>query len=307
MSMVEQLAPPEGQVYRIAEVERMTGIGTHTLRAWERRYGLPAPARTEGGQRLYTPGDVDTLRRVRALVARGVPVSKAAESVRLGTPGRESATGRHGESLLAALLSFDEAGAAEAWSAAFDALDILSAFDRVVVPLLREVGDGWHAGRYTVAQEHFATNFVRGRLDNLARQVQPLAGAPVVLLACLEGEQHEIGLLMLAVLLRFHGQRVIYLGRDVPSEVLIRTVEDSQPAVLAVSATTSTAAAAFQAVAEGLAGTAPATAIVYGGPGFPVPAAQAGPPRTIYGGQTLAAAASRIIELGRRPRIGGRP
>lgn len=305
--MVEKLALPDGQVYRITEVERMTGIGTHTLRAWERRYGLPAPARTEGGQRLYTAGDVDTLRRVRALVARGMPVRRAAESVRRLPPEGKSATARHRDSLLAALVSFDEAGAAEAWSAAFDTLDILSAFDRVVVPVLHDIGDGWHSGRYTVAQEHFASNFVRGRVDNLARQVQPLPGAPVVVLACLEGEQHEIGLVMLAVLLRFHGQRVIFLGRDVPSEVLIRTVEDSQPAVLAVSATTATAALTLPAVATCLAGTAPATAIVYGGAGFAPPAAEAGPAGAIYGGQTLAAAAWRIIELGRRPRTGGRP
>jgi methanogenic corrinoid protein MtbC1 len=295
-------------IYRIAQVESMTGVSAHALRAWERRYGVPRPSRTGGQQRTYSEADIAMIRRMHELASQGVPLARAAEIVlqEAATPGE--GTGPRiallKTELFDALLAFDEPRAAAAWTELFDTLDLLSGFERVVVPLMRDIGIAWHEQRITIAQEHFASNFVRARLDQLSRQVQPLPGAPTVVLACLEGEHHEIGLLMLAVMLRFQGIRTIYLGQDVPDEDLIRTVEDAQPEVLAVNAGTPEGARHLPGVVNALAETAPLTAVVYGGGAF-----DADPSLRIenayYGGPRLVEAVALINQLGRSRITGG--
>jgi methanogenic corrinoid protein MtbC1 len=296
-------------IYRIAQVEALTGISAHALRAWERRYGVPRPSRTGGKQRTYSEADIAMVRRMQELARQGVPLSRAAEIVlrEAETPGHasEPRIAVLTAQLSEALLAFDEPRAAEAWVELFDALDVVTGFQRVVVPLMRSIGDAWHAQQITVAQEHFASNFVRARLDQLSRQVQPLPGAPTVVLACLEGEHHEIGLLMLAVTLRFQGLRTLYLGQDVPTDALIRTVEDVQPEVLALNAGTPEGARHLPVVAATLAETAPLTAIVYGGFAFDSePALRSDAANTRYGGRGLLEAAALINELA-RSRTGG--
>lgn len=298
-----------GGVYRIAHVQAMTGVSAHTLRAWERRYGVPRPSRGGGRQRAYSEADIAMIRRMNELARQGVPLSRAAELVlrEAETPGQasEPRIAVLTEQLSDALMAFDEARAAAAWVELFDALDVVSGFERVVVPLMRAIGEAWHSQRITVAQEHFASNFVRARLDQLSRQIQPLSGAPTVILACLEGEHHEIGLLMLAVTLRFQGLRTLYLGQDVPTDALIKTVEDVQPEVLALHAGTPEGARHLPPVAATLADTAPLTPIVYGGFAFDSdPALRSVAPNTHYGGRGLLDAAALINQLA-RVRAGG--
>ncbi|MEJ5221543.1 MAG: MerR family transcriptional regulator [Tepidiforma sp.] len=293
-------------IYRIAQVEALTGVSAHALRAWERRYGVPRPSRTGGQQRTYSEADIAMIRRMQELSQQGVPLARAAELVLLeaSTPGEGSGPriALLTSELSDALLAFDEPRAAAAWAELFDTLDLLAAFERVVVPMMRDIGTAWHEQRITVAQEHFASNFVRARLDQLSRQVQPLPGAPTVVLACLEGEHHEIGLLMLAVMLRFQGLRTIYLGQDVPDDALIRTVEDAQPEVLAVNAGTADGARHLPGVVRALAETAPLTSIVYGGGAFDAePSLRIEAPTAHYGGPRLLDAVALVNELGRSP------
>lgn len=258
---------------------------------------------------MYSRADVELIRRMRSLALQGVPLAAAATQALADAPERaaagESTTDALRERLMRALLAYDEAGAAAAWSEATESFDILTVFERVVVPLLREVGLSWHAGTATVAQEHFATNFVRARLDLLTRQVAPLAGAPTVLLACIEGEHHELGLLMLAVMLRFQGLRTIYLGQDVPGDALVRTSEDTQPEVVALSAGTPDGARAFPAVVSALGEAAPLSAIVYGGGAFETDPGLRMADGAHYGGPSLMAAVTLINQLGRSARPGG--
>ncbi len=294
---------------RIAEVERLTGVGRHTLRAWERRYGVPIPARTGGHHRMYSFRDVEMVKRMAALSLAGVPLARAAEIALAEladvSPDASSAAGGIADRLVTSLLAFDETEAAAAWTAALDLFDVQTAFERVIVPVMREVGQAWHDGTATVAQEHFATNFVRSRLDMLSRQVLPMRDAPVVLLACLEGEHHELGLLMLAVLLRFHGFRTIYLGQDVPDDGLIRCVEDSQPTVLAVNAGTVEGVRHLEVVASALKESAPLTAIVFGGGVFEADSSLIPPSAGHYGGPDLNSALQLITRLCRERPAGG--
>ena len=287
----------------------MTGVGRHTLRAWERRYGVPIPSRTGGHHRLYSHQDVEMVKRMAVLSSAGVPLARAAEialnELSAVAPETASAADRIVSRMTAALLGYDEAAAANEWSSALDVFDVQSCFERVIVPVMRKVGQAWHDGDASVAQEHFATNFVRSRLDMLSRQVLPMWDAPVILLACLEGEHHELGLLMLAVMLRFHGFRTIYLGQDVPDESLIRCVEDSQPNVLALNAGTRDGVRHLEVVAAALKETAPMTAIVYGGGAFEADPSLRRDGLAHFGGPDLNSALRLISQLGRERPAGG--
>ncbi len=107
----------------------------------------------------------------------------------------------------------------------------------VVLPLLRELGERWEGGEISVAQEHFASNLIRGRLLGLARGWGRGAG-PVALLACPPGEQHDLGLLAFGIALRGHGWRIAYLGADTPVDTLEVAAGALRPAIVVLSATT---------------------------------------------------------------------
>lgn len=304
--MVANESPGDG--LRIAQVERLTGVGAHTLRAWERRYGVPVPDRSGGRQRMYSLADVDVIRRMQSLSLQGVALRSAAQQAL-----REAATRGEGVTaaqsnlarLLDALLNFDEARATAIWAEMIEGHDLRRVFEDVVTTVLRYIGDGWHEGRVTVGQEHFATAFVRGRLEVLARQVTPLPGAPAVVLACLEGERHELGLLMLTVLLRFQGLRTIYLGADVPHDALLRTIEDVQPAVAAVHAGTADGVAVLPRLIEAAARTAPQTRVVFGGPVFDANRDLRAFPGATWGSSSLETSVQIISQISRAQGAGG--
>lgn len=259
---------------------------------------------------MYSMADVAHIRQMQALSSRGVPLARAAEAmVRVIEPSDVPAVAPDtlAARLAGALLDWDELAASRCWLEALDSMDVLSVFERVAIPVLQGIGDAWHSGTATVAQEHFATNFVRSRAESLYRHVLPLPDSPTVLLACAEGEQHEIALLMLAVLLRFQGVKTIYLGQDVPTSALIRTVEDSQPDVVAVNATTHQTALRLEAALPQIAEAAPLAAVVYGGAAFDGSPARPTIGRAEYAGPTIGAALARINRLSRRARPGGTP
>lgn len=286
---------------RIAQVEKLTGVGAHTLRAWERRYGVPAPDRSGGKQRMYAPADVELVRRMHELSAQGVPLARAAAVALAEREGdRSSPSATPVDQLLEALLSFDEVRAGAVWSTYLGSFDVAALIERLAVPALIAVGDGWHVGNVSVGQEHFASNFVRGRLEALARQALPEAGAPTVLLACLAGERHDLALLMLDVLLRLRGLRTVILGQDVPDDALVCTAGRVKPAVIALSAGSAASAASLRAVVNALVTQVPGMPIVFGGHAFQTHPELRTVSGAVYGGLSLVAAANTIGVLARR-------
>ena len=258
---------------------------------------------------MYSLADIELIRRMHRLSLAGVPLARAARESKAGLPPTSKPeldpARDHVGRIVKALLSWDEAAAASVWSEALETMDLLAAFERVASPVLAEIGSRWHEGSASVAQEHFATNFIRSRLDLLSRQVIPLPGAPTVLLACVEGEMHELALLMIAVLLRFQGLRPIYLGQDVPTEDLVRTVADSQPEVVALNATTEDSAEVVERVVPGLKAVAPLSAVVVGGAAFDADPARWRLDQAQYIGRDLGTALARINRLGRKAQSGG--
>lgn len=212
--------------YRIRTVVEMTGVPRNTLLAWERRYGVPTPDRTDGGHRVYSQADVDLLLRLKGLLDKGHRVGEAVALLRRNAePERANAGGttpivQHREDLKEALLDFDRATADELFHQ-ISTHAIRRVIDDVLLPLQREVGDAWHAGEVSVAQEHFATAFVREQLITMLNRLESgPQGGPVAVCAGYPGERHELGLLAVAVKLALRGWRVAYLGADLPLEEL---------------------------------------------------------------------------------------
>ena len=211
------------------------------LRAWERRYGLLRPARSEGGFRLYSSADEA---RVRAMVRHtesGIPAGEAArlvlaEDAPVDSIGRADLPALSTE-LRRALERFDDAGT----QAALDALTASFSFEtvarEVILPYLRELGKRWERGDASVAEEHFASIVLRGRLLSLARGWDRGAG-PRALLACAPEERHELGLLVFGLALRQFGWRITFLGADTPIDTLTAAVADLSPAAVVLIALT---------------------------------------------------------------------
>lgn len=214
--------------YPIRAVARMTGLSLDTLRAWERRYEAVRPGRGQRG-REYTDADVGRLRALGDLIARGYSIGAIAPL---------------GDADLAALLEAGrvESAAREPSTATIDLAPLIGALDRfdlgaleaslnrhaillppselvfaVVVPLLRDIGARWEAGRLRPSQEHLVSAVVRSLLGGLLRTSARPDGSPVALFATPSGERHELGLLCAALLSASAGARVVYLGPDLPA------------------------------------------------------------------------------------------
>jgi DNA-binding transcriptional MerR regulator/methylmalonyl-CoA mutase cobalamin-binding subunit len=241
----------DGQkLVRIGELSRRVGVPVESLRAWERRYGLLAPSRTPGGFRLYGEDDVARVLAMRAHLNAGV---SAAEAARLALAEEVAVTAApapvaDASELVAALDRFDETGAQRAFDRLLAALTLDVVLRDVLVPYLHDLGERWEYGQATVAQEHFASNLLRGRLMALAR-VWDRGGGPRALLACAEGELHDLPLLAFGLVLREHGWRISYLGADTPVASVVEAARTLAPDAVVVSGTTS---GALQAIATRL-------------------------------------------------------
>lgn len=224
--------PATDRMLSIGALSQITGISVETLRTWERRYGYPTPARRKSGHRRYPMETVARLRLVRQALDKGMRPSKALPASEsdlwlwLGgsheprkAGGREPAVGADGfvSRLLEAVRTYDadsfERTLRQAWQA-FGARDFVQS---VAVPLLHKLGTRWGEEEGAIADEHFATDLMRGFLTSQRVTLSEAARGPVVICATPSGERHELGLQLASVLLVLSGLRVVYLGADVPA------------------------------------------------------------------------------------------
>lgn len=221
---------------RIGELAKRAGVSSELLRAWERRYDVLHPQRTEGGFRLYGDADVARIRQMRALIDEGMSAAEAARVVR-GAPA--AVTERPlplelAETLERALLGLDATTAHDAIDALLGAVSVETFLRDAAFPILRRIGDRWAAGEISIAHEHFVTNLVRGRLVGLARGWDRGPGRHA-LLACAPGEQHDVGLIAFGITLARGGWRILYLGQNTPLEALASLAEDERVDLVVVS------------------------------------------------------------------------
>lgn len=225
---------------RIGELARRTGVATELLRAWERRYGLFTPDRTAGGYRLYTDDDVQRVRRMRELLGTGLSAAEAARQAASEppAPAEVAPAAPVSAELRRALEQLDDAAAHAAFDRLLADYSTRAVLGDVVLPLLHELGAGWERGEVSVAQEHFASNLLRGRLLGLARGWDRGSGLRAVL-ACPPGERHDLGLVIFGLSLRELGWRITFLGADTPLDTIVETVERLEPEALVLAVTDS--------------------------------------------------------------------
>ena len=226
------MTEPTGLV-RIGELGRRTGVSPERLRAWEQRYGLLQPTRSSGGFRLYSALDVARVRRMTELLESGLSAAEAArEALRVEGQGaalRPADVAALAVQLRQALDAFDAEQAHAALDRLLAGVPVESVLSDVVLPYLRELGGRWASGDVTVAQEHFASALLRGRLLALARGWDRGEG-PRILLACLPGELHDLGLLAFGLLVARRGWRVTFLGADTPLDTVTDAASRLDPA-----------------------------------------------------------------------------
>lgn len=217
---------------RIGELARRSGTSPELLRAWEQRYGLLRPARSSGGFRLYSPADEARIQRMTQLIAGGMSAAEAAETALADSDvpavAEPPIVGTLAEQLRMALDRFDGASAHAVFDRLLASVSVEAVVADVVLPYLRDLGDRWAAGQASVAQEHFGSNLVRGRLLSLARDWD-MGEGPSLLGACLPGEAHDIGLLAFGILAARRGWRITFLGADTPIETISTSVETVRP------------------------------------------------------------------------------
>ncbi|WP_338575360.1 MerR family transcriptional regulator [Pseudomonas canadensis] len=225
-------------LFPIREVARLTGVNPVTLRAWERRYGLIQPTRTESGHRLYSRVDIDTVHRILDWIERGVAVSKVgrilARDALLSEP--DAALGAqveweqwHGQ-LRHAISAFDDRQLDRLYGQIFSAYPLAVVFQDIFMPLWQALLR--HQGRFGQASEWlFFDNFLRSRT---AQRLQMAAAAPLprVLLAAVAGECRELELLVAGLLMSGEKQAVKILGVGQPFDELTLICEKTQPRAL---------------------------------------------------------------------------
>lgn len=226
---------------RIGELSKRVGESPELLRAWETRYGLVTPERTPGGLRLYSEQDERRVRVMRHHINSGLSASEAARVAKLADKPPAQAEAVPLAAVHAALETSFDALDEPAAQAELDrlllAFGLRQALQDLILPFLHQLGERWAAAEVSVAQEHFASNVIGGRLRSLARGWGQGVG-PLAVLACPPGELHELGLVSFGLILRERGWRIVYLGADTPLREIAATLEELSPAILVLAAVT---------------------------------------------------------------------
>ncbi len=231
--------------YSVRAAALATGVSGDRLRTWERRYGVPAPARSSSGRRLYDDGDLAVIRRMAALVDSGLSAVSAAAAVQdeaaPSTPAKpleRPASVPKVNALVDRAAAFDEESLFALLELAASSDGIETALEQLALPALVEAGRRWELGGMTVSGEHMLTEVIRSWLAAHYHTTEtPPDSAPRVLVACPEDERHDLGALALALLLRKLGIRVAYLGADVPTSALVDAARTSAFDALCLSVT----------------------------------------------------------------------
>ena len=243
---------------RIGELSYRVGVSPDVLRAWEKRYGLLKPSRSESGYRLYSEDDEWRVRLMQQKLWSGLSAGEAAREVArmeveagAGDESIESPL-QLTEQLGAALEAFDDSTAHAVLDRLFGLHGIERAIRDGLMPYLRDLGDRWVRGKISVAQEHFASRLIEGRLLALGRGWNRGPG-PRAVLACPSGEQHTLPLVCFGLVLRTRGWRIVYLGADTPPSTLHMAAETVSADVIVLAASSSDRFAPIVSELRGLA------------------------------------------------------
>jgi methanogenic corrinoid protein MtbC1 len=274
-------------MYTIKWVADQLGLAPGTLRAWEQRYGIVRPTRSDVGYRLYDDADLDALRTMSRLVEAGMQPAQAAEQVRSGAVQIHSgAVQPRGEAepvrprdapqglpdpgaLIAASRAYDVRALEDTLDAAFATAGFEHVIDGWLMAAMAEVGEAWAAGHLDVAQEHFISAGVMRRLAAAFDAAGHARGGRHVLTGLAPGATHQIATFAFATMLRRAGLRVTYLGPDLPVPSWVEAARATSPDAVVVGAPRIADTPAAAEVVRALREEAPHLPVYVGGPGAP--------------------------------------
>jgi DNA-binding transcriptional MerR regulator/methylmalonyl-CoA mutase cobalamin-binding subunit len=238
--------------YPIGAVAQRTGLSTHVLRAWERRYGLVEPGRSESGVRLYSNEDIVRLRLLRRVTESGHPIGRVAElsteqllalvredeqtAERAGTTRITAAADQAVARCLAAVEAMDGGAIHGVLTRSVTALSLMEFVEGVVSPLLRRVGELWHGGALCPAHEHLLSVCVQRVLAWLMHSLGGSPDAPLLLATTPRGQRHELGAMLAAVVAADVGWRTVYFGPNLPVDDIARAAASTGADAVALSA-----------------------------------------------------------------------
>jgi DNA-binding transcriptional MerR regulator len=229
---------------RIGELSYRVGVSPDVLRAWEKRYGLLRPSRSAGGYRLYSERDEWRVRLMQQKLWSGLSTAEAARDVARMEHNSDMPDGsvetpaELAEKVGVALEHFDEDDAHALLDRLLGVHGLERAIRDALMPYLRELGERWARKEITVAQEHFASRLIEGRLLTLARGWNRGPGRRAVV-ACPSGEQHTLPLVCFGLVLRTRGWRIVYLGADTPPSSVHMAADTISADVILLSAASS--------------------------------------------------------------------
>ncbi|EDM76025.1 B12 binding domain/transcriptional regulator, MerR family protein [Plesiocystis pacifica SIR-1] len=258
--------------YRIQTVAEMTGVPAATLRAWERRYGIPSPERTSSSYRLFSDHDIASIRKLKELCDEGMAPAEAARMVqRIEEASNQPVEGdpyaRASERIIAAIVDFDPQRLEQAVRGAMFLGSASTVFQRVLAPTMRSVGERWHDGTLSVAQEHMASEALSGAARDMLRLLEPQSSAKPAIVACFADEEHTLPLYGVAFGLLRWGLRPLVLGARTPPSAIRHAVESIRPALVGLSVTVPPPAYRARELIEGYADAAQGCPWIVGGPG----------------------------------------
>ena len=227
--------------YSVAQVEALTGIKAHTLRIWERRYDFLDPSRTPTNIRFYSDEQLKKLLNFGILVRNGYRISKlnkmsneqVYEEVTkvLANPGSESSDEMKGLTL--SMLEMSEEDFDDIFERQVIRKGFLRTITETIYPFLRYVGVLWTSNKAMIAQEHYISNLIRQKIIAAVERLSiPSKDAPSIVFFLLEGEEHEIGLLLASFVAKEMGWNIYYLGFGVPVANIRKVIEQVEPELL---------------------------------------------------------------------------
>jgi len=272
-------------IYNVKAIAHQSGIMASTLRAWERRYGIPTPGRANSGYRLYSSRDIAIIRWLKAQIESGMsisqavsllrsiqmsssrqtqPVATAVAAVPVSTEIGEQLRYMQ-EQLTTFAMNYNEQAVEHTLSEAFALYPVEDVCTQLIQSTLISIGEGWHRGEINISVEHFFSNLMRRKLLSLFAACPPPTSSVRIVSGCAPGELHEMGILMISLFLRRRGHDVVFLGQSLGLERLGEMLQTVQPRMLLISAGSLVAASSLLTVAELVRESAPNVLFAFGG------------------------------------------
>ena len=229
--------------YPIRTISELTGVPTTTLRAWERRYGLLKPDRTAKGHRLYNANDIDLIKEIVKLLKSNHTISEAIRIIKnpdlnvLASPEANDHWAYYQQRLLKSIENFNEQNLDTTYNEALSIYPNDMVTEQVIIPVLKVLGERWQTRDAGIAEEHFFSAFLRNKLGARLHHESNRSRGSKILVSCLSGEHHELGILLFCIAAISHGYQVLYLGTDMPPSQLSKVVERTNVSGVLLSAT----------------------------------------------------------------------